>query len=258
MPGRARNSLVAVCLLLAAVGLLGYAFWARSRDQYTPRLLGPTHYERKAFHEEPRTQCESIELLARTEGVRALPTLLEKLQSTQDEVVAVTARCLAQYGGKQAVQPLAAQLQRNSTIVKFAVVKALETIADPAALSALKSQVTPESPVASDAAWAIGRLKDPATGRIPREAEDALISYLNSPMPRVRMGAILGLADGGTERALQPLRQLAADPLKGLDPDILSRPAAEGRPPDPSILANPCGQAIRAIEQRLTKPGAAL
>lgn len=251
MGSEQRKMMLAGALAAAAAAVCVYAFVGRSREKYAPLVPGPKDYARKAYHEEVRTQCEAVDRLAETRAPEAMPVLLDRLQNGTDEVAATSARWLGTYGDRASVQPLAKQLETRPTLVKFAVVKALEKIADPEALTALKAQVTEQSGVAADSALAIGRLKDPKTGAIPAAAEDALIEYLLSPIPKIRMGAILGLRDGGTARAPEPLRRLAADPLKGIAPAILARPVDEGRMATPEILGSPCAEAIRAIEQRL-------
>jgi len=241
--------------LLAAAGVLCFvAYRSQTKEEYTPPVLGVEHWARKARHsQDVRARCAAIPRLGRSKAPQAVSALLELLSSPQAPVAEASARWLGKRREKRAVMPLVKQLERKSSIVRFATIKALQRIGDPRALEGLKSQVVRKNRLAADAAWAIGKLKDAKTGRIPRAAEDALIAYLSSPVPKIRLGALYGLRDGGTERALPALKKLAADPFGGIDPDILKTPTAEGRKATPDIIRGPCIEAIRAIETRAKK-----
>jgi len=245
---------LAAGLLVAAGALCFFAYRSQTKEEYAPPALGVEHWERKAKHSQDlRARCAAVPEIAKSEDPRAVPVLLETLKSKEPEVAEAAARWLGKRREKKAVEPLVKQLERKSTIVKFATIKALQRIGDPRALEGLKSQVTRENGLAADAAWAIGKLKDPA-GRIPQQAEDALIGYLSSPVPKICLGAIYGLRDGGTERALPALEKIAADPLGGLDKELISQPVMEGRTAEPEWIGRPCREAVKAIRAR-TKQG---
>jgi hypothetical protein len=246
--------LLAGVLLVASVAATVFALRGCRPESYRPPARGVEHWERKAKHAgEVRTRCVAVQELSKSPAPQAVPVLLETLTDKSAPVAAASARALGERRERRAVVPLTKQLERKSTIVKFATIKALQDIGDPRALEGLKSQVTRENALAADAAWAIGRLKDPRTGRLPKQAEDTLIKFLASPIPKIRLGAIYGLRDGGTAQALPALRKLARDPFDGILPEILARPVPEMGKPKPILLGGPCREAIRAIEARTSK-----
>ena len=251
--------IVAIVLTVLAVGLCIYVLWGRKTRTYTEAPRDSDYWIRKADHPDVRTECQALAKLGRMKDPAVVPVLIEKLEKGRPAASAQAARGLALHGKGQkavadkALPALTKQLERESTIVKFAVVKALRDIGDPRSLPGLQGQVRTNSVVAADAAWAIGRLKDGKTGGIPRAAEDALIGYLSSPIPRIRLGALLGLRDGGTRRALPALETLKADPLGGLDHKFISTPIVEGRVAEPDWIGRPCREAIKAIRARMKK-----
>ena len=255
--------ILAVALLLGAVALLAFAFHSRRSTAPMSFKKDAGHWDRKAHSAEPRSRSEALAKLRHYPSPQTVQTFVRALADPDPPVVAQAARGLARHPDqpkvrKEALTPLMQHLERDpkqvSTTVKFAVIKALQEVGDPRALNALKNQVVAENSVAADAAWAIGRLRDGKTGRIPPAAEDALIAYLFSPIPKIRQGAILGLQTGGTERALAELKRLAADPFHGIPREYLKSPIAEIGLPKPEMIAGPCREAIKAIEARLKKP----
>ncbi|MFO7898122.1 MAG: hypothetical protein R6V58_03565 [Planctomycetota bacterium] len=253
---------LAVLVFLVAVGCLFYVVRGRRAGRYTEKELGTDHQTRVALHgDEPRAQVEAAIELGKPKDT---PEERELARATLEEVVqdkgaaapvtAAAARSLGKMKDPRSVPAIARRLEQPSeetTMVKFAAIKALERIADPSGFEALTRQVTADNSVATDAAWAMGELRDPDTGRIPPYVEDKLIEYLKHPAPKIRIGAIYGLEEGGTEKGLAALRELAKHPFRGIRPSILEQPLPEMGKPKPGLILAPCRRAIQAIEARI-------
>lgn len=253
---------LAVLLFLAAAGCLFYVIRGRRAGGYREKELGTDHQVRVALHgDEPRAQVESIIELSKP---KEKPEERELARATLEEVVrnrevaapvtAAAARSLGKMKDPRSVPAIAKRLEEPSeepTMVKFAAIKALERIGDPSGFEALTRQVTADNSVATDAAWAMGELRDPDTGRIPPYVEDKLIEYLKHPVPKIRIGAIYGLEEGGTEKGLAALRELAKHPFRGIRPSILNTALPEMGKPKPVLILAPCRRAIEAIEARI-------
>jgi len=252
----------AIAGLLLLVGGVLFVLVLRGRSSQTyraPDTFREAHLARVAkYAPETRTRCEAIARLANTptqgdgkSDAIVVPALLQTLDDPNPSVAASAAQALGKRREPAAVQPLIRRLNENRPgLLTFSAIKALERIGDPAALETLQRVVEKAGELAPDAALAIGRLRDRRTGKIPQSAEDALIRYLSSPIPKVRQGALYGLREGGTRRALGPLKKLLADPFAGLDPKIVGTPLPEIGLPHPSLLGEPCQEAIEAIEVR--------
>lgn len=249
-------------LVAAAAVFFTYVLRGRKDEAYRPETLGAEHWARKVDHPDTKTRCEALATLSQSPSAETVAIFVRKLDDPSPPVVAAAARALASHPEKslvarKAVMPLMKKLddpENTPTMIEFAAIKALEKIGDPRALPALRKHVTARNPLAADAAWAIAGLKDPRTGRIPAEAEDALIEYLGSQRPRIVLGAIFGLRDAGTERALGALRKLAAAPFANFPKALLNRTLPEFGKPQPAMIGNPCREAIKAIQAR-TKAG---
>ena len=242
---------VAVICFLAAVVLLVAAFRGLQRDEYRPRPRGLQHWGRQAEEsKDTREACLAVTEIGRSRSPQAREKLVGLLENKRAPVAAAAARELGRRGEKEALGPLVRQLKRPEPTVRFATIKALQDIGDVSATGALKAHAHVENPFGADAAWALGRLKDAKTGKIPTAAEDALIDLLASNSPRIRLGAIYGLKDGGTKRALRPLERLAADPFRGFSKELISKPVVERGLPQAGWVAGPCRDAIKAIRAR--------
>lgn len=256
MPSERVKTCIAGGCVLAALGVLGWTVYSRRSGQsagFVPTVGQALH--RAQSSEDPREACTAVSEIGRSSDGEAVPVLVRLLESPREAVAAAAARELGRRREGSAVQMLVKQLDRADPVVQFAAIKALEDIGAPAAVAGLQKIVGDLGPFAADAAWALGRLKDPATGRIPRAAENALIGYLASPVPRIRLGAVYGLKDGGTSRALPALEKLARNPFDGLHPAILAKPAVENKMPEPEWIAKPCREAMEAIESRSMQKG---
>jgi HEAT repeat protein len=241
----------AAVVLLLALGVFTAVMHRSRQEQYRAPVRGIAEWRRSAEgSSDVREQCQAVVQIGRSNDPAAAATLVSLLDSPHLPVVTVAARELGRRKATIAVEPLIRVLEQPDPNVKFATIKALQDIGDGRAAQALRHQVRDENPFAADAAWALGRLKDAATGVIPSAAEEMLIELLESPHPRIRQGAVLGLRDGGTERALPALQKLLADPFHGFDPELLKTPVMEGELPSPEILAAPCRDAIEAIQKR--------
>ena len=254
-----RKVTLAAVLLLS---LLGLAYMVRARR--TPRYVEPTpdvkYHVREVLHgDEPRSQVASIAALAGS-GDDSARSALEQVAARPDAPVPVVAAAIRALGVKKdprSVPVIARRLTRSTeetTLVRFAAVRALRDIGDPHAFAALKTQVTRRNPVAIDAVWAMGWLRDPETGLIPPAVEGQLIAYLGHPVPRIRLGAVYGLGAGGTRRGLAALETLTKDPLGGIGAEFLEEPVAElakGEKARRELVAAPCTRAIDAIRARL-------
>ena len=254
------KTVIAGLLLLVGGVLFVLAFLGPSSARYRPPdTFREAHLARVAkYAPEARMRCEAIARLANTptqgdskSDAIVVPALLQTLEDPNPSVAASAAQALGKRREPAAVQPLIRRLNEDRPgLLTFSAIKALERIGDPAALETLQRVVEKAGELAPDAALAIGRLRDRRTGKIPRSAEDALIRYLSSPIPKLRQGALYGLREGGTRRALGPLKKLLAAPFAGIDPEIVNTPLPGLGLPQPSIIGEPCREAIEAIEVR--------
>ena len=260
MPDRLKLALAAL-LLVSAGALAVRTLGGCQAGGYVEPKLGAADHVREALHgDEARSRLESIAALGKSEDPLARTTLEKVLEQADAPapVVAAAARALGRRKDPRSVRAIAKRLEdpaAESVMVKAAAIRALERIGHPGAFDALRKQVTPQNPVAADAVWAMGRLRDPETGRLPPGVEGQLIAYLAHPIPKVRMQAIDGLRAGGTERALPELEELLKKPLNGIRSDIRDRPLPDWDGPKSELIAAPCRRAIEAIRQRLGKEG---
>ena len=259
---RAKSPLAVLILALSVAALIS-ALQSGRRPSYQEVELGTEHQARLARHgDEPRERVQSCIALGSPkdtpkEDELARLTLKETVldREAPPTVVAAAARSLGRRRDPAALAAITQRLEDPSaepTMVKFAAIRAVGDIGDPKGFDALARQVTTENSVAADAAWAMGRLRDTDTGRIPPHVEEKLIEYLWHPAPKIRIGAIYGLETGGTEKGLAALRELAKDPFHRLSQAALEVELEDGLGrPTPDLILAPCRRAIGVIEARI-------
>jgi HEAT repeat protein len=255
--GNIKQTVAIICFLAAVVLLVGVI---RSRQSQTYRSAPRTaeRWKRRAEQsKDPRERCKAVREIAASGSPGTDDILIDLLKEKDEYVAATAANALGRRGKPKAVEPLVEQLNHPGRSAKFAAIAALARLGDPRAAPALEREASQNRLFAGDAAAALGRLKDAKTGGIAVAAEDALIGLLKSSSPRVRLGAILGLKQGGTARALPALEELAARPFEGLDRAAITRPVMEGQVAKPEWIAKPCRQAIGVIRERMAKAGGA-
>jgi len=251
---------LALLALAGAVVLCYFAYEGLRAKAPQPEPPDLEDYARKArYGTDPRARCEAIQKVGRDASPDAVPVLLETLQDPNEYVAAASARFLGKRRVTEAVEPLTRQLERDSRDLRRATIYALGDIGHPSAAKALAGQITARNPFAADAAWAMGKLRDPKTGGIPDDAEQALIELLDSSVLRIRIGAIHGLRLGArSQAAVDALDDLKRDPKRGLDEAIFTDPRTgkprmilEKFPASPTHITIFCQWAIDAIRARM-------
>jgi HEAT repeat protein len=262
--GHSLKITLAVALLVASVLGLAYVLRGRRAPSYVEPAPDVKHHVREALHgDEPRSRIASIRALGQSSDPSARPALEQAVAQpgAPAPIVAAAVRALGAKKDPRSVPVIARRLTgpgKETTLVRFAAVRALREIGHPDALAALKAQATRDNPVAVDAIWAMGQLQDPKTRRIPPAVEEQLIAYLASPVPKIRLGAIYGLEAGGTELGLAALEGLLKDPLEGIGQKFIDQPAGElpkGEDARRKVIATHCTRAITALRAKLNGKG---
>ena len=268
----------AIALTVLAAGVCIYVVWGRKAGTYKEAARDNDYWTRKVDDEDPRARANAVARLQKNPTPETVDILVRKLDDEHSPVVASAARGLARHTDRERVKEraLPALIEKLGhpedlgTPAKDGLIRAVGRIGvgSPEAVVALGKHVTRDGALAADAAWAIGKLRDPATGRMPREGEDALIGYLSSDIPKIIIGAFYGLREGGsTQRSLDALERLMATLKKNmetkgdrpLDGIIAAEILAVPLPEDPAphqrkmagLLMRPCQQAIKAVRARL-------